>query len=311
MEILQKLASFAFALGILIAFHELGHYLVARSLGVKVLRFSLGFGRPLVAWRSGADRTEWAIAAFPLGGYVKMLDETEGEVAAHERHRAFNRQSVGKRFAIVSAGPVANFLLAILLYWLLFVVGVPGLKPIIAAPPAGSAASAAGFKAEERIVSVDGEAVASWQDFRWVMLDRVVKRAHAEIEVRDARDYVAQHVLDLSQVNANELERDFLGGLGLSPFRAPLAPVFGRVQDSGAAHAAGLRSGDEVVAVDGQPIGSWQALVDVVRANPRKRLTFAIQRGDARLDIAVTPAASDEGERVVGRPTNAICSAWR
>ena len=131
MNLIHTAVAFLVTLGCLIVIHELGHYWVARLAKVKVLRFSVGFGKPLWSRAVGPDRTEWVIAAFPLGGYVKMLDEREGPVEAHEAHRAFNRQSVGRRFAIVLAGPVANFLLAILLYWVLFVHGVPGLKPVL------------------------------------------------------------------------------------------------------------------------------------------------------------------------------------
>ncbi|HXX12288.1 MAG TPA: RIP metalloprotease RseP, partial [Burkholderiales bacterium] len=156
MHLLVTLAAFAVALGTLIIVHELGHYLVARWCGVKVLRFSVGFGRALASRRIGRDGTQWVLAAFPLGGYVKMLDEREGEVAPEEHHRAFNRQPVGKRFAIVLTGPVANFLLAVLVYWLLFIHGVPGSRPVVDESIPGTPAAAAGFHSGDTIVAIGG-----------------------------------------------------------------------------------------------------------------------------------------------------------
>ena len=177
MTLLDYLIPFALALGVLIVFHELGHYLVARWCGVKVLRFSVGFGKPLLTRRLGADGTEWSLAAFPLGGYVKMLDEREGEVPAHEVYRAFNRQTVGKRFAIVAAGPLANLLLAIALYWGLFVYGSEELRSRIDAPAAATAAAEAGLLAGDSIVGVEGESVRSWQELRWAMLQHALDGA--------------------------------------------------------------------------------------------------------------------------------------
>src|SRR3954462_930677 len=156
MNLLQTVIAFIVALGVLIVVHEFGHYLVARLCRVKVLRFSVGFGRPLATWRTGADRTEWVLAAIPFGGYVKMLDEREGEVPAAELDRAFNRQSVWKRFAIVLAGPAANFLLAIFVYWLLFMHGVPGSRPVVDAPAPGTPAAAAAFQSGDTIAAIGG-----------------------------------------------------------------------------------------------------------------------------------------------------------
>ena len=170
MSIGYTILSFVVALGVLITFHEFGHYLVARWNGVKVLRFSIGFGQPLFRKRLGKDQTEWIIAAIPLGGYVKMLDENEGKVAPEELSRSFNRQSVWRRFAIVAAGPIANFLLAIVLYWLLFVLGVNDMKPILGPVEPGTPAARAQFEAGEMIVRINNEPVESWQDARWELL---------------------------------------------------------------------------------------------------------------------------------------------
>ena len=187
MNFLTTIVAFAFALGSLIVVHEFGHYLAARLCNVKVLRFAVGFGRVIFSRRYGKDQTEWALAAFPLGGYVKMLDEREGEVAAQDLPRAFNRQSVYRRFLIVVAGPLANFLLAIFLYWLIFMHGVPGMKPVIGAVAPESPAAQAQFAVGETIVKVGGEAVTTWQEARWVLLKYAVDRASVAMEAGRSR----------------------------------------------------------------------------------------------------------------------------
>lgn len=198
MNLLYYVGAFALALGLLIVVHEFGHYLVARWCGVKVLRFSVGFGRPLLSRRMGRDGTEWALAAFPLGGYVKFLDEREGEVPAAELPCAFNRQPVGKRFVIVAAGPVANFLLAIVLYWALLVQGTEELRPFLGTPAPQSSAASAGFADGELVRSVDGKPIATWQDFRWEMLHHALDRSTITIETSSADGNINVRRLDLS-----------------------------------------------------------------------------------------------------------------
>src|SRR4051812_1813285 len=173
-SIVQTVIAFLATIGILVTFHEFGHFLAGRLMGVKVLRFSIGFGKPLLLRRFGRDRTEFAIAAIPLGGFVRFLDERElpeGErIVAAEAHRAFNRQKVWKRFLIVAAGPFANLLLAVLLYAALYMNGVEGLRPMVSAPPAATAAAAAGLADRDEIVAVDGRSLESWQELRWRLL---------------------------------------------------------------------------------------------------------------------------------------------
>ena len=166
----QKIVAFVITLGVLVVFHELGHYVVARLAHVKVLRFSVGFGRILWSRRIGPDRTEWALSAVPLGGYVKMVDEREGAVAPADLPRAFNRQSVWRRMAIVAAGPLANLLLAVLLFAGTYVAGIPGQRALLAPPPPGTPAATAGLAGGDLITAVDGERVRSWQDLRWRLL---------------------------------------------------------------------------------------------------------------------------------------------
>jgi regulator of sigma E protease len=299
---LITVVAFIIALGSLILIHELGHYFVARALGVKVLRFSIGFGRALIAREYGADRTQWVIAAFPLGGYVKMLDEREGPVAQADLPRAFNRQSVGRRIAIVVAGPAANFLLAIGVYWLLFVSGMPGLRPIIDTPPKASAAHFAGFKGGETLTRVGSEPVTTWQDARWVLLQHAVNRTVVRIEVVDSKGYIEVRSLDLSAVTAADLDGDFLRSIGLQRLNPPLAPVLGHVVAAGAAERAGLRSGDRVLSIDGNAVTQWQDVVAAVRARPAQRLEFAIARAGAKdLTVPVTTDVVEESGRAIGR----------
>src|SRR5260221_13531 len=191
MNFVITVLAFIVALGVLIVFHEFGHYVVAGLFGVKVLRFSIGFGRAVWRIRLGRDQTEWVIAALPLGGYVKMLDEHEAPVAAEELHRAFNRQSVWRRIAIVAAGPVANFLLAIVFYWGLFVGGVQEAKPIAGAPEPGTVAEAAGLVRGETILKINGEPMASWQQVRWRLLQLAVEKQPARLGVMDAKQRLA------------------------------------------------------------------------------------------------------------------------
>lgn len=302
MSLILTLAAFLLALGCLIVVHEFGHYLVARAYGVKVLRFSVGFGKPLVTWRLGRDATEWVIAAFPLGGYVKMLDEREAAVAAEELARAFNRQSVWRRLAIVAAGPIANFLLAIALYWFLFLYGVPGMKPVIGDPPEGTPARLAGFTAGETLVKIGDDPVMTWQDARWVLLQRTVQKTTVTIEVRSASGGLAWRKLDLSALGPSDLDSDFLRALGFVRYQPPLRPVFGEVMSGGAAERGGLRPGDEIVAIDNRRIETWGELVEIVRARPGAALTFEVRRGGSLLPVlVVTPDAVMEGGRRVGR----------
>lgn len=293
--------SFVAALGILIFFHELGHYLVARWCGVKVLRFSLGFGKVIASKRIGVDRTEWSLSAFPLGGYVKMLDEREGEVLPQDVDRAFNRQSVWKRIAIVAAGPAANFLLAIFFYWVLFVVGAPGVKPILAQPAPGTAAYAAGLQAGERILTINGAAVQTWQDVHLVMLGEAVESKKARLEVENGKGHLNERRLDLEGLSTSDLESDFLGKLGLLLLRPPTKPVFGELIKGGAAQDAGIQVGDEVIAIDGNAISDWEELVRQVVDNPGSKLHFTVKRATQRLEINVTPKIDQTGKKPVGR----------
>ncbi len=289
MTFLHTVASFIVALGVLIVVHEYGHYLVARLCGVKVLRFSVGFGRPLAVWRKGRDRTEWVIAAIPFGGYVKMLDEREAPVPPAEAARAFNRQSVFRRLLIVVAGPAFNFLFAIAVYAGLYMVGLPEARPVLAEPPAATLASAAGIRGGDLVRAVDGEPIATWQALRWRVLQAALQRESLQIEVLDARERISILTLDLREYPAHEVESDVLERIGLRLHRPALDPVLGQVVSGSAAERAGLAPGDRVTHVDERPVATWEDLVREVRRRPGRPADLRIERGDLSMTVQVTP----------------------
>jgi regulator of sigma E protease len=300
-DLLYYVGAFVVALGVLIAVHEFGHFWVARRLGVKVLRFSIGFGKPLWSRRVGEDRMELAIGVFPFGGYVKMLDETEGEVPAQELHRAFNRQKVWKRMAIVVAGPLFNFLFAILAYWAVYMIGVDGIKPVVGKVTESSIAQQAGFRAGDVILSIDGKEVQSWDQRRLYLFQRALDRARVNVEVRDAQGNVETRLLDLSslpvqEVNASLLER----GIGLIGFFPEPLPVIGAMEP-GPAASAGMKIGDRLVEINGEPVPSWEQLVEVISKSPGKTVNVTVEREGARHDFKVTPDAVEQGGQTIGR----------
>jgi regulator of sigma E protease len=301
MSFLHTVVAFIVALGVLIVVHEYGHYIVARLCGVKVLRFSVGFGRPLALWRRGPDRTEWVIAAVPFGGYVKMLDEREGTVAPGEAHRAFNRQSLGRRFLIVVAGPAFNFVFAIVVYAGLFMYGLPEARPVLAEPPAGSIAAAAGLRPGDTVRAADGSPVETWQELRWRVLQAALQQQALTLESVNERGHIAQATLDLRGFPTDEVESDVLERVGLRLYRPKLEPILGEVVSGSPAGQAGLAAGDRVVLVDGKAVGSWEELVAAIRARPGEPLTLRVERqGTARI-VEVIPEAIGSGDARIGR----------
>ena len=301
MSLLHTVLAFIIALGVLIVVHEYGHYLAARWCGVRVLRFSVGFGRSLATWRLGRDATEWTIAVVPFGGYVKMLDEREGPVDPGEAHRSFNRQSVGRRVFIVAAGPAFNFLFAILVYAGLFMHGLPEARPVLAQPAVNTLAHAAGFRAGDTVRSVEGEPIATWQDLRWRVLQGALQREALRFEVADTRGDIAVQVLDLRRFPSEEVESDTMERIGLRLYRPPLEPVIGRVVSGGAADRSGLRADDRVTQADGSSVSTWEQLVQAVRARPGAVLRLRIERGGTQLRIDVIPDAANENGTRIGR----------
>ncbi|MDP2832824.1 MAG: RIP metalloprotease RseP [Pseudomonadota bacterium] len=296
---MTTLLAFFFTLAVLIVFHEFGHYWVARRAGVKVLRFSVGFGQ-VIASRTDRHGTEWALSAIPLGGYVKMLDEREGDVPADQLDQAFNRKSVAARAAIVAAGPLANFLLAILLFWGLFMGGVPILKPIVGEPTAGSPAQLAGVHTGETITRINGEPIASWQDLHWLSLKQVLRGNALQIETVDQRGYVAFRTLAAPE-QTDELEQAPLKALGLVRYLPPLAPVLGQISPDGVAAKAGLRGGDRIRAIDGVAMATWEQVVETIRRAPGRSLRLSLEYNGQKRDVSLAPAAVRDGTLTIGR----------
>ena len=301
MSLLHTIVAFIVALGVLIVVHEYGHYLAARLCRVKVLRFSVGFGRSLATWRLGADRTEWVIAAVPFGGYVKMLDEREGPVGAEEAGRAFNRQSVWKRFFIVVAGPVFNFLFAILVYAGLYMHGVPEARPVVGAPAAGSPAAAAGLGAGDTVRAVDGKPIASWQELRWRVLEAGLQRGRLRLEILNERGHLAEATLDLADFPSEAVDKDPLEAVGVTLHRPKFEPVLGLIESGGAGAQAGLKRDDRITHVQGTPVASWDAFVRLIQESPGKPLSLTVERGAERLSLQVTPERAQAGGRAIGR----------
>lgn len=295
------IVSFLVTVGVLVVVHEFGHYLAARWAGVKILRFSVGFGKPLMVRRRGADRTEWVLASIPLGGYVKMVDEREGDVSPADLPRAFNRQGVWTRIFIVIAGPLANFLLAFIVYWALFIAGMPGLKPVVGDPPPATAAAYAGLANGDTVTSVADEGVATWNDVRWLLLKEAVKRGTVDMEVQTASGTPATRRLDMSSLTKDDLDKDFLGKLGLRNFRPRAPAILGRLIQGSAAERAGLQQGDRVVAINGKPIDTWFEFTTEVSTNPGRALQFEIERAGRRAFIRATPDVISEGDNRIGR----------
>jgi regulator of sigma E protease len=293
--------AFLVVICVLIVVHELGHYSAARLCGVKVLRFSVGFGRTLWQKRLGRDQTEWAVSLFPLGGYVKMLDEREAEVPAEEAHRAFNRQSVGKRSFIVAAGPLANFALAILLYWAVFIYGSDELLPVLGTPPVGTPAAMAAINNGEQVRAVDGQPVATWNDLRWTLLQKAVAQESTELEVINDQHEVSVRRLYLSAAGEAGWEGDALERLGIHFYRPSSPPVIGKVVPGGLGERAGLMAGDLVLAVDGQPIALWHELVMRIRESAGRQLLLEVERQGQIVAVDVIPEGISERGRLVGK----------
>ena len=319
MNIVWTIAAFLLALGPLVIFHELGHYAVARACGVKVLRFSVGFGRPLVKWIRGRDKTEWVLSAIPFGGYVAMLDERETHgtpIADSDLPRAFNRQHVLKRIAIVAAGPLANLLLAVLLYAGIDMVGVDEPRAIFAAPEAGSPVAETGIAVPFEAVALDDEPVRSLVDLRWRLLKTGVDHGSAKLELRTldpstpsptspGATTTRTTTIDLGRLETRDLESDFLSKLGLTPLRA--RPSIRDIADpSGPAALAGLRRGDHVVAVDGRKVDDVDTLQRLIAAAPGRPLALTIERDGRELVTSVTPAASANPSTPAGNESKAI-----
>ena len=298
---LHTVASFLVALGVLIVIHELGHFWAARACGVKVLRFSIGLGPPLFRYPSKGEGTEWVIGSLPLGGYVKMLDEREGYVAPNERDEAFNRKAVGQRFAIVAAGPIANFVLAVLLYAVLFMYGVPEQRPVLATPAIGTPAAAAGIQSGEVVVAVGDQRVSTWQDFRWALVRAGFSAQPLEILIDNTPDGPGRKRLAVPHAPADAVDGVSPESLGLRLFRPPIPAVVGTVLPDSVAARASLQIGDEILRVDDQAIADWESFVRIVRASAGREIALLVRQADVQRAVRLTPDSVLSQGQTIGR----------
>jgi regulator of sigma E protease len=302
LELLISVVTFIVAIGVLVAVHEFGHFWVARRLGIRVLRFSIGFGKPLYRRVLGKDPVEFVIAAVPLGGYVKLLDEREGNVAEHELPRAFNRQPVWKRIATLLAGPAMNLLFAIALYWVLFTAGVPAVKPVVGEVTPDSIAARAGLRFEDQILKVGGRPTATWEAATLAILEDLTDNGTINLQVQGV-DGSERNVSLAAGDRSRQLTQPeaLLPGLGFDYWRSRVKPIVSEVSPGTAADRAGLRVGDEIIAIDGQPIQYFQQLVNQVRPNPGRTITLQVRRDGSVRDMRVTIGEDTEAGHKIGR----------
>jgi len=294
--------AFLVALGILIAIHEFGHFWVARKVGVKVLKFSIGMGKSLYTRVGKVDGTEFTLAAIPLGGYVKMLDERVDSVEPGDTHRAFNQKPLWARAAVVIAGPLANFLLAIAAYWLVLMIGISGITPLLGPIAPDTPAAAGGFQSEDRLLSINGASTPSWNDARLALLDASLNVSKPVlIEVETASGSVTTRELKLTGLDVLKESGDPVAKMGLVQWFPKIKPIIGTVSADGAAASAGVLSGDRVVSVDGQRIETWSEFVNVVQPSADKSLAIVFERGEQEVELTVTPAAVEVEGQVIGR----------
>jgi len=297
MGMLQQIFYFVLVLGVLITFHEFGHFWVARRCGVRVLRFSVGFGPTLLRWQDRRG-TEFVVAALPLGGYVKMLDEREGEVPPAELDGAFNRRPVAQRMATVAAGPLANFLLAILAYWIVFLHGVQGVVPIVDAVAPDSIAASAGLQPGQEITAIDGKPTPTVQ----ILGERLVRRLGDSgpllVQVREPDSGITRDLqAELRRWDLNPDAPDPIGDLGLTLYRPPVPAVAATIEAGGPAELAGLQKGDRILTADGRSIDDWLAWVEYVRARPEQSMAIVVERGERILQLELRPrAVTDRGQ---------------
>ena len=287
-------------LGVLVTIHEYGHFWVARRCGVKVLRFSIGFGTPLLRWHD-RQGTEFVIALIPLGGYVKMLDERETAVTEAEQGQSFNRKTVGQRIAIVAAGPAANFALAFVLFYCLAMLGSQQVKPVIGDVVAESLAAQAGLHSGQEIIAVDGQAVAGWSDVNLQLIQRLGNSGTLRIDAQTSGDSaVSNHTIHLDQWLYGAEEPNPISALGIEPWRPQVAAVVAQLDPEGPAQHAGLQLQDKVMAIDGHPVEDWQSVVSYVQARPNVTVTLRIARAGQQLELPVLLTAQGDAAATRG-----------
>ncbi|HKT31973.1 MAG TPA: RIP metalloprotease RseP [Gammaproteobacteria bacterium] len=300
MNVFISIGAFLVAICVLIIWHEFGHFIVMRAFGIKVLRFSVFFGKPLWRWQRSPDSTEIAVGWLPLGGYVKPLDEREGEVPETEKHLAFNRQSLPKRFLSVLAGPVFNFIFAVIAFWVIFMIGVPGIRPIVGEIRSGSPAAIAGFQPQDEIVSVNGHDTPTWDTAVVRLFEGVLQNQRIAVTVRNPQHVERQLQLQAKDTRALTEPGELLTGLGLSQWQPQAAPVVGEVTADGTARQSGLRPGDVVLEVGGKALAGPGQLAEILRAAPRQTLEILVQRGEQRLHLSLHVGEQEIDGKPVG-----------
>lgn len=302
MGFLYSVFGFLIAIAILVAVHEFGHYWVAKKLGVKVLTFSIGFGKALFSKKAGADNTEYILASIPLGGYVKMLDENEGKVADSEKHRAFNRQPIWKRTCIVAAGPLINFLFAILVFIILGLSSIDSLKPILGDVPEQSAAASAGLKFGDRLLSIDGRHYQYFEQYNLYVFNQMLKKKPLTFVVENEESGAHEVILETANMSIKKLNPNFfMQTMGLMPYLPEVTTVMNQVLDDSPAKKAGLQKGDKIIEIDGQPVDKWQTLVKMVSSAPDKPLLFSVERAGVVTTLSITPESIEHNGKQIGR----------
>ena len=300
MELLQTIFFTLVALGVLVTFHEFGHFWVARRCGIKVLRFSVGFGTPLLRWRDKLG-TEFVVAALPLGGYVRMVDEREGNVPEEDLPYAFTRKPVWQRMAVVAAGPLANFLLAVLLYWIVYALGVTGIAPIIGAVTPDSVAQRAGLEAGQEIVAVDGTATPTWQSLNEQLIKRIGETGTITFTVKAPDDSLPyERTGQLRDWLGADDEPDPVADLGIVLYTPDVLPIADQISPGEPAERAGLQPGDRILSADGEPMADWSTWVAYVRARPEQAIALQVERDGRQFETTVVPRATvvDGGEEI-------------
>jgi regulator of sigma E protease len=300
-SVISKLFYFIVVVSILITVHEFGHFWVARRLGVKVLRFSIGFGKPLWQKVGQVDGTEYVIAAVPLGGYVKMLDEREGEVSEQEVHRAFNRQSLPVRSAIVAAGPLFNFLFAILAFWLVFVSGDTGMRPLVGEVKTASLAAQAGFEAGDEVLSVGDRETPTWELVVYGLLAESGGDGEVHIRVRDTFDVERIRVLPSGELSDKADEGDFLENIGIVRERPVGPPILGEVMAGKPADLAGLKEGDRIIQYDGEPATDADAFVAYIQKRAQQDIRVKVDRNSTLIELTLRPVSEKQNGEPVGK----------
>ncbi len=301
MDTLYTIFHFIVAIGILVAFHEYGHFWVARKAGVKVLKFSIGFGKVVWSFQKTPDSTQYIISSIPLGGYVKMVDEREGDVKDEDLPYAFNRQSLLARTAIVAAGPVFNLLLAIILFWTVFTLGETGIRPIVGAIESGTLAEQAGFVEGEEIISVNDKSAPIWTEAMNLLFSSAMQgKQDIKVATKNTDETEQVRWIQLSEEDANTPETLY-DRLGLKPWSPELKPVVGAIIENSPAMISGLQEGDLIISADGETITDWMHWVEYVRARPEVTISLIVERDGVHLPLEIVPDRIVDEEKDFGR----------